>query len=111
MPVSLKIPRQIGGSFKGTVTHQIPTAREEIESIQTPQYKILDELGSENQKIRKDDRMMYLEAKQQFLHCQALLHDIKMSQFGPGTEFRGLCQTCDRGLCIVITFSCFASTI
>ncbi|CAI7572864.1 unnamed protein product [Penicillium glandicola] len=50
----------------------------EIDTIQTPQYKLSETLVSCGDKLRKGDKMMYLEVKQQLSDCKALLHDIHM---------------------------------
>ncbi|KAJ5971650.1 uncharacterized protein N7479_001568 [Penicillium vulpinum] len=54
----------------------------EIDRIQTPNYKLNEELLSYDQELRKSDEKKHLKAKEQLLNRQAFLHDIQT--FDPG---------------------------
>ncbi|CAG7982812.1 unnamed protein product [Penicillium nalgiovense] len=54
----------------------------EIEKLETPYYKLFEELVGCGQTLRKGDEMVYYQAKNQLSECQALLSDIQA--FDPG---------------------------
>ncbi|KAK4865539.1 hypothetical protein LT330_009327 [Penicillium expansum] len=54
----------------------------EIVDIQSPTYKLWNELVTNGQDLRKGSKMMYLEAKERLTDCEAFLQDLK--DFDPG---------------------------
>jgi hypothetical protein len=51
--------------------------KKEIEKLQTPQYKLCQDLLGCGQKLRKGDEIVYLQAKKQISDSEALLSDIQ----------------------------------
>ncbi|KAJ5416202.1 hypothetical protein N7465_004897 [Penicillium sp. CMV-2018d] len=73
-----------------TVYHPSPRAiqekagalKKQVADIQSPRYILWDELASNDQPLRKGDRMMYEGDKQQLLNCKTFIQDLK--DFDPG---------------------------
>ncbi|OQE17814.1 hypothetical protein PENFLA_c023G01193 [Penicillium flavigenum] len=82
-----------------TVSHPSPHAikeniqllKKEVDKIQTPNYKLFDELVGYGGKLRKGDGMAYTQAKERLSGCKALLRDIKELDAGFGRVWVASC--------------------